>query len=138
MIGTSSSVPSKEHIPKRKSNQIKMQSTEPSIKCSFCSNPLPRCAICLLPLGSFSRTKPIHDSRPKQISQDDANKVSTGTVKAVETGADHEKDSNFAKWFTFCLSCNHGIHAAHVEEWFSKHNVCPIPDCNCNCSQYTQ
>lgn len=40
----------------------------------------------------------------------------------------------FREWFSFCLSCNHGCHAHHAEEWFRKHYVCPVPLCNCRCN----
>jgi len=35
--------------------------------------------------------------------------------------------------FNFCLSCNHGMHAGHAKEWFERHTVCPVPDCECSC-----
>jgi hypothetical protein len=35
--------------------------------------------------------------------------------------------------FNFCLNCNHGMHAGHAKDWFSRHKVCPVPDCECNC-----
>lgn len=37
-------------------------------------------------------------------------------------------------WFSFCLTCHHGCHAIHAEEWFSKHYMCPVPDCSCRCN----
>lgn len=43
-------------------------------------------------------------------------------------------ESQFKEWFSFCLSCNHCMHAGHAEEWFSKHYVCPVPDCECKCN----
>jgi hypothetical protein len=38
-----------------------------------------------------------------------------------------------ANRFNFCLSCNHGMHAGHAKDWFSRHKVCPVPDCECSC-----
>lgn len=74
--------------------------------CPHCGAPLPRCAICLLLLGT-----PIPGS--------------SGTDAAA---------ANFGNKFSFCLTCNHGYHAHHAEEWFSKHYVCPVPDCSCRCN----
>lgn len=81
--------------------------------CPHCGAPLPRCAICLLTLGS-------------KISQ-----PLDGTLQDVGISA---LAANFNNKFSFCLSCNHGYHAHHAEEWFSKHYVCPVPDCNCRCN----
>lgn len=41
---------------------------------------------------------------------------------------------SFGDKFSFCLLCSHGYHAQHAEEWFSKHVVCPVPDCSCACN----
>lgn len=74
--------------------------------CPHCGAPLPRCAICLLSLGT-----PV----PGSLGAQDA-------------------ATNFGNKFSFCLTCNHGYHAHHAEEWFSKHYVCPVPDCSCRCN----
>lgn len=78
--------------------------------CPHCRAPLPRCAVCLLTLG---------------------------TSVPVDLAASEERDKNqvrFRDWFSFCMTCNHGAHAVHAEEWFSKHYVCPVPDCACRCN----
>ncbi|KAF8251864.1 hypothetical protein K440DRAFT_612201 [Wilcoxina mikolae CBS 423.85] len=71
--------------------------TKPTV-CPHCRKSLPRCAVCLLNLG---------------------------------TSKDSERD--YDRWFNFCLSCNHGMHAGHAKEWFERHNVCPVPECECSC-----
>jgi WD repeat-containing protein mio len=78
-------------------------------RCQHCNNPLPRCAVCLLPMGS-----PISQNK----SQDMTDFMS----------------SKFQSWPTFCLSCNHGLHAGHAELWFAKYDICPVPDCSCLCN----
>lgn len=78
--------------------------------CSHCGASLPRCAICLLSLGA-----PID--------------VDIGKAKTKSA-----YNENFKNKFSFCLSCGHGYHAHHAEEWFSKHYVCPVPDCSCRCN----
>lgn len=78
--------------------------------CPHCGAALPRCAICLLTLGT-----------PNAIDYNDSSKDSLYI-------------SQFKNKFSFCLSCGHGYHAHHAEEWFSNHYVCPVPDCNCRCN----
>lgn len=129
------------YTSQRKSGQIKVQSTESSIRCSFCNHPLPRCAICLLPLGSsLPKLKSSSIGNGSLSSSATASKGAPpegvpgrARIEAVST----ETSSNVDKWFNFCLSCNHGMHANHPQEWFKKHSVCPVPDCNCNCIQYS-
>ncbi|ODV98475.1 hypothetical protein PACTADRAFT_14911 [Pachysolen tannophilus NRRL Y-2460] len=160
-------------------------------KCPHCGASLPRCAICLLTLGS-----PIPDeiangfvgasSRANAGSGANANtnasanaNASAGDSDKTQMAAHAKNDRNnnsnhhhqhhyggrefsfiesngggavalggsaaaattnntierkFKEWFSFCLSCNHGMHSGHAEEWFSKHYVCPVPDCNCRCN----
>lgn len=86
--------------------------------CPHCGAPLPRCAICLMSLGSLI---PSTDA----IERVHSNLTSSKTL-AVK--------NNFKSWFSFCLSCNHCYHAHHAEEWFSKHYKCPVPDCDCQCN----
>lgn len=78
--------------------------------CPHCGSPLPKCAICLLPLG-----KPIPGDKP--IENDHSLKL-----------------EEFKQWPSFCLSCNHGMHAGHAEEWFLQSNTCPVPGCYCRCN----
>lgn len=82
--------------------------------CPHCGAPLPRCSICLLTLGA---PLPQQSLEPEK-SLDMATRI----------------ENRFKEWFSFCLSCGHGCHAHHAEEWFSKHYVCPVPDCDCRCN----
>lgn len=82
----------------------------PSAKCPHCNSPLPRCAVCLLTMGEA-----MPDTR-------------------VEQEKNNFAFHQFSHWFSFCLSCNHGMHAGHVQKWFSKHDVCPVPNCSCLCN----
>lgn len=81
--------------------------------CPHCGSPLPRCAICLLTLGTA---------------------IPNAAKQKLEDGILESLHHNFNNKFSFCLSCNHGYHAHHAEEWFSKHYICPVPDCNCRCN----
>ena len=87
--------------------------------CQHCGYPLPRCAICLITQGV-----PV----PKEVIQ-------LGYLAEDQESKTREASENqFKEWFSFCLSCNHCMHAGHAEEWFSKHYVCPVPDCGCKCN----
>lgn len=86
--------------------------------CPHCGYPLPRCAICLITQGESVPEELIHVSVANRGGKDE----------------DATRDTPFKEWFSFCLSCNHCMHAGHAEEWFSKHYVCPVPDCNCKCN----
>ncbi|XP_059175424.1 GATOR complex protein MIOS-A-like isoform X2 [Physella acuta] len=37
------------------------------------------------------------------------------------------------EWFTWCQTCRHGGHAAHLIQWFSEHSECPVTGCTCKC-----
>ncbi|KAJ9449306.1 SEH-associated protein 4 [Diplonema papillatum] len=77
-------------------------SGKPSNVCRSCFNPLPKCSVCLQPLGC--ETSGMRDSF---------------------------SPSNQITW---CLSCKHGGHIAHLLEWFSTHEQCPVASCTCPCA----
>ena len=87
--------------------------------CPSCRKPLPRCAICLLPLGCLN---PYMDLK-NQASR------STRGMDSLEALA----NLPFAEWFTWCMRCKHGGHAHHVVGWFANHESCPVSGCNCRC-----
>lgn len=66
--------------------------------CPSCRKPLPRCAICLMHMGTVSGL---------QITN-------SGTSKNEEDS----KITEFSNWFTWCQTCRHGGHAAHITHWF--------------------
>ena len=82
--------------------------------CPHCSRPLPRCSICLLPVGS-SEAK------------------GEGAAKSEERLIWESASSGFSHWMTWCQNCHHGGHAQHLLEWFELHQTCPVADCPCNC-----
>lgn len=82
-------------------------------RCPKCNRPLPRCAICMLWLGS-----------PDPSTQGGA----------MALAADKEA-SSLARVIYSCIRCGHGCHAHHASEWFAKHVKCPVPDCTCSCGR---
>lgn len=94
--------------------------------CPHCGAPFPRCAICLLPLGTSNLPivigGTVQSPNPDNIKMDYLHYKERRRLKLNE-------------WFSFCLSCNHGMHAGHAEEWFEKHLICPVPGCSCHCNE---
>lgn len=103
---------SKSVKPSKRFTNTNLKTTKKSLSsCPHCGAALPRCAICLLSLG-----KPL----PQDVSE--------------HLQSDESRINEFKEWPSFCLTCNHGMHAGHAEEWFSKSNICPVPGCSCQCN----
>ena len=73
--------------------------------CHNCAKPLPRCAVCMVPLGY-----------PNHFLQGE------------------ERIFDIEKWFVWCQTCGHGGHANHIKQWFQSHNECPVKGCTCKCN----
>ncbi|KAK0099087.1 hypothetical protein PV326_006551 [Microctonus aethiopoides] len=89
------------------SNKLKMSS------CPSCRKPLPRCAICLMHMGTVSGFQ-----------------TNTGIANRNE---DDTKLTEFGNWFTWCQTCRHGGHTDHITHWFRQHSECPVTSCSCRC-----
>ncbi|XP_033639777.1 GATOR complex protein MIOS-A-like [Asterias rubens] len=92
--------------------------------CYKCRKPLPRCALCLMNMGTLSGLKSIHP----QDRHDNAAKNALNTDPH-----DESKQTDFKQWFTWCQSCRHGGHACHLMDWFKEHPECPVTGCVCKC-----
>ncbi|ORX56733.1 hypothetical protein DM01DRAFT_1334295 [Hesseltinella vesiculosa] len=97
------------------SSANRITSKQKSNICSSCRKALPRCALCLLHLGT--PTDPIRKA------------ITTNNVNC-------EDPSGFNLWFTWCQTCRHGGHAMHISEWFRKHSACPVSNCTCQCQSF--
>ena len=107
------STPSNSHsVFLKHFNKLNLNSDKSIHACPYCGSPLPRCSVCLLSLAA-------------PIPVDPTNPPSDNTGKI---------ENKFREWFSFCLSCNHGAHTHHAENWFSRNYVCPVPGCNCCCN----
>ncbi|XP_043268495.1 GATOR complex protein MIOS-B [Venturia canescens] len=89
------------------SNKLKMSS------CPSCRKPLPRCAICLMHMGTVSGL---------QLTSGSSNR-----------GEDDSRLTEFSNWFTWCQTCRHGGHTNHITHWFRQHSECPVTSCTCRC-----
>lgn len=86
--------------------------------CPGCRKPLPRCALCLMNMGT-----PV-SSCPGSGKMDEK----------VDLTRD-KKLAQFNNWFTWCHNCRHGGHAGHMLNWFRDHSECPVSACTCKCMQ---
>lgn len=77
-----------------------------------CGKTVPSCTVCL---------KPIFVVRSSLESDQ---KTAIPTTLHVD------------QWAAWCQICHHGGHLVHLEEWFDKHNVCPVAGCHCQCGQF--
>ncbi|KAJ2377681.1 hypothetical protein GGI05_006835, partial [Coemansia sp. RSA 2603] len=93
------------------SDQQKSQSRLLYTICPKCGNNLPRCVVCRMTLGT-----PVVGAQ-------------TSAEEYVALGGD------FAQWFSWCQTCGHGGHVAHMQSWFATHEKCPIPGCECECEK---
>lgn len=86
--------------------------------CPRCGRHMPRCGVCTLWLGS-----------PDPMSR-------AGTAADVESGTGQASETEIMRRFVvFCIHCNHGFHAHHARDWFTRHKVCPVAECSCICDR---
>jgi hypothetical protein len=80
----------------------------PSLACPNCNAQMPRCGLCMMWLGTPDPSK-------------------AGAAQALK-----EEDLE-ARLMVFCMNCTHGFHGHHARDWFARHAMCPVPDCQCMC-----
>lgn len=84
--------------------------------CPTCQKPLPRCSVCMLPLGIINPCQELH----RQIK---GSAVDMSSIASLP----------FAEWFAWCARCKHGGHAHHLVGWFANNESCPVSSCDCKC-----
>ena len=82
--------------------------SSPALACPNCNAQMPRCGLCMMWLGSPDPSK----------------------VGAAQTLKEEDME---ARLMVFCMSCTHGFHGHHARDWFARHAMCPVPDCQCMC-----
>ncbi|KAL2711064.1 SEH-associated protein 4 [Kluyveromyces marxianus] len=108
-------------------NNTNNETPQQKHSCPHCGTSYPRCAICLLPLGTSNLPIVINGTTNScEVNIDQNSKINDLTER---------KRLRMNEWFSFCLKCNHGMHAGHAEEWFERHFICPVPGCSCLCHQ---
>ncbi|KAF2680369.1 hypothetical protein K458DRAFT_312060 [Lentithecium fluviatile CBS 122367] len=100
---------SKHHVgPQTRPHPPKGNASSPALACPNCNAQMPRCGLCMMWLGSPDPSK-------------------VGAAQALK-----EEDME-ARLMVFCMSCTHGFHGHHARDWFARHAMCPVPDCQCMC-----
>ncbi|KAF2744870.1 hypothetical protein M011DRAFT_407809 [Sporormia fimetaria CBS 119925] len=94
--------------PQQKPQPPMGEATSPALACPNCNAQMPRCGICLMWLGSPDPSK----------------------VGAAQTLKEEDLE---ARMMVFCMNCTHGFHGHHARDWFARHAMCPVPDCQCMC-----
>ncbi|KAF2275471.1 uncharacterized protein EI97DRAFT_379279 [Westerdykella ornata] len=94
--------------PQQKPHPAKGAASSPALACPNCGAQMPRCGICMMWLGSPDPSK-------------------VGAAQALK-----EEDLE-ARLMVFCMNCTHGFHGHHARDWFARHAMCPVPDCQCMC-----
>lgn len=86
--------------------------------CPRCGRHMPRCGVCTLWLGS-----------PDPMSR-------ASIAADAEAGSRVPTETEVMRRFVvFCIHCNHGFHANHASDWFKRHKICPVAECNCICDR---
>ncbi|CAJ1901029.1 unnamed protein product [Cylindrotheca closterium] len=94
--------------------------------CVHCRKPLPRCSVCLLPLGCLNPYIEFTKDRSRTGPRGTSSLASSDDLSSLA-------NLPFAEWFTWCVKCKHGGHAHHLVGWFSDHETCPVSGCDCRC-----
>lgn len=98
--------------------------------CPKCGRHLPRCSICMQWLGAPD-VNMVNVAGTRQAKKD-------GDLDGVPLRNKSKNMSELSSRFvTFCAECGHGFHAHHAEQWFAKHGMCPVPDCQCLCGLHS-
>lgn len=100
---------SKHHAgPQPRLHPPKGTTSSPALACPNCNAQMPRCGLCMMWLGSPDPSK----------------------IGAAQTLKEEDLE---ARLMVFCMSCTHGFHGHHARDWFARHAMCPVPDCQCMC-----
>lgn len=91
-------------------------------KCSFA-----KCCLCLTQLGS-NQLLFEHKNLQHLIGK---NRRMNAEFSGERSNA--VKTNPFSNWFSWCQTCRHGAHSAHLLSWFSENSECPVSGCDCKC-----
>ena len=97
--------------------------------CPRCGRHMPRCGVCSFWLGA-----PDPMSRASIAADTGQGHQGQGQGQGQERRKPTEAEL-MRRFIVFCINCNHGFHAHHAREWFMKHRVCPVAECNCICDR---
>jgi hypothetical protein len=100
--------------------------------CPSCGKSLPRCELCLLPLGCIN---PVMQLQHELSIRNAPYHSGSGKRGITEQEGGRLRDSSrLEDFWSFCNSCKHGGHSSHLAEWFATKTVCPVAECMCQCT----
>lgn len=107
--------------------------------CRKCARHMPRCGVCSLWLGApdpMSRAAIAADTAAAAAQQGDRSGGGGGGGGSSNSNiAAASAEEVLKRFFVFCIHCNHGFHANHARDWFTRHRVCPVAECSCICDR---
>ena len=153
LLGDSSAVGRSGRISRKKNNLP---------CCPQCRRRLPSCALCTLPMNCFNpyaqmmgfsqkdrakhnrnmdgfsrhvRSRQYGKEREVQMQREREHSASSSKKGQAEKEQVNPFSTGqpFGQWFSWCLRCRHGGHAACLMQWFRGHSRCPVSECNCQC-----
>ena len=98
--------------------------------CPSCGKSLPRCELCLLPLGCIN---PVMQLQHELSIRNSPHNSGIGGRTEKQEGGRLRDSSRLEDFWSFCNSCKHGGHSSHLAEWFATKTVCPVAECMCHC-----
>ncbi|CAD8052203.1 unnamed protein product [Paramecium primaurelia] len=121
-----------------------------SMCCNFCSNPVGQPYLEIQRRGNPRRGNLARDDNPRTNLCASCNHALSNCVVCAQyftipnnQDIDRKRGSNqqrildqlkIEQAIVWCLSCKHGGHQSHIEEWFELYQKCPVYDCDCECS----
>ena len=151
LLGDSGAVGRSGRISRKKSNLP---------CCPKCRRRLPSCALCTLPMNCFNpyaqmmgfsqkdrvkhnpsmdpfsrhaRARRYEREKQRELQQSGTSSSKAQTEKKQSNPNPFGTGQPFGQWFSWCLRCRHGGHAACLMQWFRGHSRCPVSECNCQC-----
>ncbi|XP_052753330.1 GATOR complex protein MIOS-B isoform X3 [Galleria mellonella] len=102
------------------------------VACSYCGKAV-AAAAAARPRQAFARLAPAAAKLKQLAACPHCRKpLPRCAVCALHLGG--AAPAAFAGWFSWCVACRHGGHAAHLLHWFQEHSECPVSSCSCRCS----
>jgi len=107
------------------SGSVRSKSCTNCKKCSFA-----KCCLCLTQLGS---NQILFDHTNIRLLNSKNQRTGGGAGSGKSSTLTASKTNPFSNWFSWCQTCRHGAHSAHLLSWFSENSECPVSGCNCKC-----
>ncbi|KAJ2046153.1 hypothetical protein GGI08_006616, partial [Coemansia sp. S2] len=106
------------------------------LRCQYCHQSLsskPSAAVAPSPLQTQAQAANTQNRLLNTFCPKCPNPLPRCIICRMTLGApivvNEQHAADITQWFSWCQTCGHGGHAAHVHDWFSTHAECPVPGC---------